>query len=843
MYQNIYISNKTDEEDALVYVWGDGKHNDAGLKIYPWSDFNYAFKLDDVGDKETIFGDRATKTFFWNKNQHNIFEKDIPREVRVLTDLYLQSDEVSVNHSILYLDIETSSEGGFADTERADKKITAIGCSINDEEIVFLLDEGKKLFPREKINDTEIILAFDTEEDLLQAFLKYYTDQKPTIITGWNIDIFDIPYLYRRIKLVLSNDDANLLSPIGHIHYNGMREKYQIAGVNCLDYLRMYKKFTYTIKPSYRLHDIGLAEVKMGKVLYEGSLDDLYEQDIHEFIKYNLQDVRIVKEIDKKHKMIDLVLNISHIGHTKYEDFLYPSKYIEGTIITYLHRQGKIVPNNREEGRAELEEKLQEDEEGFEGAYVKPPSPGLYNYVFNLDLQSLYPSIIMSLNISPESKMGKIINWNIEDYIKKTQDKYIVKINDVEDVLSRERLTLFIQSEKLMVSSNGVLYRSDKLGIIPEILDNWFNERIKFKDLMKKYVNEHNEELSSYYDRRQHVQKILLNSIYGVLGLPIFRFYDIDNAEAVTLTGQDVIKTTSKMLNIEFNKKTGIEKDHCIYIDTDSVYFSSQDLIKDKDPKQFTITLARELEEKTNNFYDVMANRMFFCNNHRFHIKGESISETALWIAKKRYAMLKIYDLEKNIDIDRKLKVTGLDVVRSSFPAAFQKIMSNILISILKQENKDVIDNMILSFRGEMDSLPFKDVAKNTSVQKIKEYDNKKEKGFKNFEKGCPAHVKASISYNRWLRINKLDNIYEPIRNGDKIKWAYLKNNPLGVPTMALKGFNDPQDLIDFVSKYVNYDALFESELKKKVQAFYDALSWGMIPTEVNQTVNKFFSF
>lgn len=880
MFQNIFITNRTEDSPATVYIWDDAK----GLITYPFADFDYAYKLDRNGTKETIFGDKVSKVFRWNEGARNIFESDVPRETRVLTDLYLDTDDVAKGHRVLNFDIEVAKVGDrFANIEKADGKITAIGChaQARDEYVVFLLDEDGRFQPRQQQTGNESVLAFDTEEELIQAFLAYYRDYEPTILTGWNICGFDTPYLYRRIAVLFDDETAKMLSPIGIIRYSRAREMYQIAGVSQLDYFLMYQKFTFARRPSYRLHDIGMYEVNMGKVEYEGSLDDFYKNDLKGFIEYNLQDVRIVAALDKKLKMIDLAVNISAIGHTPLEDYSYSSKYIEGTILTYLHRQGRVVPNKRAEGRAEFEERLENgEEEGFTGAFVKPPMPGLYEWVYNLDLQSLYPSIIMSLNISPETKIGYVRNWNLEEHMKGDCDQYIVEIGSVQNVVTREQFISFMNDEGFMISSNGVLYRSDKLGVIPEILDVWFNQRVEFKGLMKKFKKEGNDEQADYYDRRQHVQKILLNSIYGVLGLPIFRFYDLDNALAVTATGQDVIKASAKCLSQQYVKRGVAPKttdftakykevlkkelkkpnnkltkkdvaellktdDHCIYIDTDSVYFTASPLIPDGvDAKEFTIELAREMEGLLNRFYNPMAKKFFFCDKHRFVIKGEAVCETAFWVAKKRYAMKKVYDLESNMPFEKpKLGIKGLDVVRSSFPPAFAKFMSECLTVILDKTEKSVLDDMILKFRKDMNGMPFKMVARNTSVSSVKKVDDKKERGFKNFPSGASAHVKAAIAYNRWLRVNKLDKMHVTINDGDKIKYTYLKKNPLGIEAMALKGYDDPEELVKFVDQYMDYDALFEKELKNKLDDFYEAREWGMLPTDVNQEVTKFFSF
>lgn len=927
MYKNIYITNNSDTDPATVYLWDDEK----GLLTFAYADFNYAYKHDRNGTLQTIYGDRVSKTMHWRDGQPGIFESDVPRETRVLTDLYLNDDQVAKGHRILFFDIEVSSEGGFASVTKANKEITAIGCydQHNNREVMWIWDRDGTMGGTEKQVGKCLVKPFGTEAELLTDFLTFYTQLSPTILVGWNSNNYDIPYLYTRLLNVFDTDTANMLSPIGMVKFNQYRGRWQIAGVSCLDYLDMYQKFTYARRPSYRLDAIGMYEVNMGKVKYDGTLDTLFRDDIEKFIEYNLRDVHIVVAIDAKMKLIDLVMNISHVGHTQYDDYPYSSKYIEGTILTYLHRNGRVAPNKRAEGRAEFNERLADDEEGFAGAFVQPPMPGLYEWVYNLDLQSLYPSIIMSLNISPETRRGTVKNWNLDQHIKSKNGKYIVSIGSVENVLDYDQFVQFMNDEQLMISSNGVLYNKPiervvgkiieendviivelhatrlefpaKLdlenyltsknlrlnsggviveiigeGVIPSILNKWFSERVEYRKLHDKYLAEGNTELADYYDRRQHVQKILLNSIYGVLGLPIFRFYDLDNALAVTATGQDIIKTSAKFISrklialgakprtddwlvrytqvvMEEIKKGRLDpadapylmdpENLCIYIDTDSVYFTTEQFLDGSDPQQFTIDFARARENEINGFYDIMAKRMFFADKHRLVIRGESVCSTVFWAAKKRYAMNVNWDMEKNRSPKIPMKVKGLDVVRSSFPPAFQRIMSTVLDNILQKSPKATVDTAILDFRSHMNTLPFEEIARNTSVKEITKADMKREKSYIVFPKGMPAHVKASITYNRWLRNMKLDKDFEAIRDGDKIKYINLIKNEQGIQTMALKGYDDPPELVKFVADHIDYKATFDGDLKNKFQDFYNALEWGLLPTEQNQKASKFFEF
>ena len=840
MYQNIYVEDG--EGRGTVHLWDDQN----GYTTLPFSQFNYAYKPDNNGSVVSMTGVRVSKTKYYKFDDPTMFESDIPRETRVLTDLYLQDDTPSTGHKVVFFDIEVSMENGIPNIENPNNEVTAITLydSVTKEYTVLVLDKTVSRGNYKK-GDTDTYF-FKDEIDLLYKFVDVYESIGPTIITGWNSDYFDVPYLYNRLKQQCGNGVANKLSPIGKLKYSKFRKKWMIAGVSSLDYLDLYKKFTYGQQPNYRLDTIGRIEVGMGKVEYEGSLDELFRTDLDKFIEYNVQDVRIIVELDKKMKLIELVRGICHVGHVQYEDYCYSSKFLEGTIITYLHRKGIVVSNKPADGRQLMNDRMESDGEGFIGAYVKPPIPGLYDWVYSLDLQSLYPSIIMSLNISPETKSGFVTNWDIEKHRNNQIDVYLVRDKETDHVvrMNRENFVKFMNDSNLMISSNGVLYDTNKVGIIPEVLNQWFAERVEYKNLMKKYKNEGNLELADYYDRRQHIQKIFLNSLYGVLGLPIFRFFDIDNALAVTATGQDVIKNSANFANKLYQDKLQDTKDYCIYIDTDSLYFSSNALLpENKDPKEFTINLAHVIEKKLNAYYDDMSKELFFCDNHRFHIKGESVASKGLWIAKKRYAMNVVYDLESSLDIDNKMKVKGLDVIRSTFPPAFREFMNTVLTDVLNGIVKNEMDAKVLEFRIALDSRYYLDVARNTSVKNISEYEKGLSKQLNEFKKGTPAHVKACITYNKLLHHFKITNRYEKISDGEKIKYVYLKDNPLNLETVAVKGYNDPIEIVQLAETYIDYETLFVNELKTKLEDFYSALGWGLLPTDVNQKAEEFFSF
>jgi DNA polymerase elongation subunit (family B) len=462
----------------------------------------------------------------------------------------------------------------------------------------------------------------------------------------------------------------------------------------------------------------------------------------------------------------------------------------------------------------------------------------------------------MTLNISPETKVGKISNWDPEAWVRGEERQFTVVGKTKEFTYNRKELEEVIKGNQLGVAANGVLYTQKKPGLIADILDNWFNKRVEFRKLEKKYGEEGNIELYDFYAKRQLVQKILLNSMYGVLGLVAFRFYDIDNAEAVTITGQTVIKKTAEMANLKYQKELGTKDDYNVYIDTDSIYMMAEPLVKHRYPEYKTFdqnrmaaevnTIADETQSFLNSFYNLLAER-FFCipkEKHRFEIKKEYISKAGFWVAKKRYAQWMI--LKNGIPCD-KLDVKGLDVVRSSFPKAFQDFMAKMLKDILMGKTNEEINESLLEFKKSLPNLRINKIAKGGAIKELSKYDKgkwRKDSGLAiaNFEKGTPAHVKAGITYNRLLKFFECPFKYEPIRDGEKVKWVYLKSNPLGIDTLAFRDYNDPKEIMDFVEQYVDRDGIYKAELENKLTDFYNALKWEMASAD-SQNAKKFFEF
>lgn len=843
MYQNIFVDKKTE----TVFVWDDK----AGLVTVPVSDVTYAYRKRPGGRFKSLYGDDLEKIKNFSPRDPNLFESDVPLTTRVLIDAYEDSDEPSTGHVILFLDIEIDITNGFSTPQDAENEITAIALydDISKKHTALILDKDGRL--QNEVNQSDAtILAFDSEESLLSCFLNKMEEIRPTIITGWNVMEFDMPYLLNRISKVLGKTQSYRMSPINIAYINKAFGDPVIAGVSILDYMVLYKKFIGRNEPSYALGAIAKRVVQMDKIAYDGNLQDLFRSDINKYIEYNLNDVKLVVAIDKKLKFIELARNICHTGHVPYEYFGMSSRYIEGAMLIYLRRMGLVAPNKSLDGQAEFAARTEGDEDGYEGAFVKDPVPGRYDWVYDLDLTSMYPNIMISLNISPETVVSKVEGWDVEKYLR--NEYKTVKMAGTEYPI--DEFKKMMEEKKFSIASNGVIYSNDKTGLIPSILIKWFDERKALRKKAKEFAEAGNTEQYEFYNGRQGVQKILLNSAYGVLGLEVFRFYNKDNAEAVTITGQDIIKTTNKAINQYYKKVLEKDGDYVVYVDTDSAFASAVPIIEKtmpevdlKDEKQMTeaiLKVASDVQSFVNKFYDVMAKRFFNIDKHRFDIKQEVISKSSFWLAKKRYCQLIINKAGLPVD---ELEIKGIDVVRTGFPAVFRKFMKQFIVDVLKKVDQRKIDDDIVKFLEEINTLSVIELAKNTSVKfisldKTKNYNPKERKPFQTM-KGTPAQVKAALMYNDLIEKWGLTKHVQPIFNGQKIKWVYIRDNEYGIDALAMKADgNDPKEMLEFIEKYIDRKAMYEQELKSKLNDFYAILKWEY-PSLESRKAEEFFSF
>jgi len=852
-----------------MHIWDDTR----GHVSFPLDAVRYAYRPKAGGEYKSLYGDQLEEVMYYQDGDRSLFESDVSAEVKTLSKIYEDSDDVSEGHRIGIIDIEVDSTGGFPNIETGDKTITCIALYDGATETFtsFVLDPEKKIISRTertkfKPTDTKdyewVIKSFTKEDVMLRAFLHKWEECNFSIITGWNSNGFDLPYIYNRIREVLGKKAGYQLSSIRMCYMHQFTKTMRIAGISCLDYNQLYRKFIGKDQPSFTLGYIGQEEVEIGKVQFRGSLVTLYKQDLDKYVEYNLTDVKIVAALDKKLDFIHLARSVCHKGHVPYEWYMYSSRWIDGALLTYLHRNKLIAPNKPEGGKEAYEAMKEQGEEGFEGAYVKDPIPGLYDWVYSSDVTSLYPSVIMSLNISPETKVAKIDNWDTEKFVNGQVGAVTIGTTQY----TAEEFKEYIKDGKMSISSNGVVYRQDKIGVVPAILDMWFAERVEYRKLAAQFKEQGDKVKESFYDRRQLRQKIFLNSVYGTLGLPIFRFYDRDNAEATTVSGQHIIKMTEKFVNMFYTdrfaaKGKQVHTDFVIYIDTDSVYMSAWPLMQldgrsievTDENIQYVIDLSSQVAKGINEFYEFAIPSMFNLSKHRIKITPDVITSTSLWVKKKRYAMMKVYDMEKKrkvFDKDGKtlgqLAVKGIDVVRTSFPARFRKFSGELLNMILRKHPKDAIDDRILQMETEIKTLPVEDVAKNTSVNFIsrKGDSNYNPVGRKMFTiptPKTPPQVGAALMYNDMLRKFGLQRQFEPIHNSQKIKWVYLKENPHALDYLAIKADGtDPDEILEIINTYVDRRAMYEKELKTKIMKFYAVMRW-VYPCITARIADSFF--
>ena len=500
MYQNVFIDKLRNE----IHLWDDiHGHTQSSLDT-----IRYAYKRCPGGKYKSLYGDELTKVYNFNEHDPDLFESDVLPEMRVLLDVYDESDEISSGHKIVIIDIEVSTEGGFPNVDEGDKTITAIALydQCSNKYYQYILDPEKKI----SSSDTKdlCLQSFRIEEDLLSAFLNKWEEIKPTIVSGWNCNKFDIPYLYNRIKAVLGKREGYRLSPVNIAYQNKYTKKMTVAGISQMDYMDLYKKFIGVMKPSWSLANVAKDEgLAQQKLTYKGSLNDLYKNDLHRYVEYNLADVKVVVELDKKYDFIYLARSVCHKGHVPYEWFQMSSRFIDGAILMYLKRNNLIAPNKPVGGREEYEEMEKDGEDGFTGAYVKEPIVGLYDWIYSADITSLYPSVIMSLNISPETKVNKIEGWDRIAY--DNGDIQIIKLGNNSYTLNEFKK--MVDNYAFSISSNGVVYKQNFKGVVPTILNDWFSERVEYRKLANKYAKEGNKEQEGFFDRRQKRQKIFLN--------------------------------------------------------------------------------------------------------------------------------------------------------------------------------------------------------------------------------------------------------------------------------------------------------------------------------------------
>ena len=740
---------------------------------------------------------------------------------------------------IAYLDIETGSENGFPNIETASEEVTAITVKIDKKCYVF--GRGEFLNDRKDV----FYFRFDSERALLQKFFEMWDKESPDIITGWNIETFDIPYLVNRSQRLFDDkkDPSKLLSPWRKIREYMMYglggkeiQTYEIYGVETLDYLSTYRKFTSINQESYRLDHIAFVELGERKLDYseQGSLHLLYKNDYQKFIEYNIKDVELVEQLEGKMKLLEMVVSLAYLSKVNYGNTFGQVRMWDTLIYNNLLRKNIVIPPKTHASKSS----------NFEGAFVKEPQIGSHNWVVNFDLNSLYPHLIMQYNISPET----LITDELPPELQKVKDSRPGVDGLLDETLDLQALEKY----KVTYTPNNEFYKTDKQGFLPEMMQQIYDNRVKYKNLMieakKKLEKEKDRKekrklsnLISKYHNMQLNLKITLNSAFGAMGNQHFRYFDQRIAEAITTSGQLSIKWIEKEINRYLNSilKPEEEKDYVVAVDTDSVYICMDDLVKQVygdniEDKTKVINFldkvcAEQMEKIIDKSYDKLRN---YVNafEQKMVMKRENLADKALWTAKKRYIM-NVYDSEGVRYEEPKLKMMGIEAIRSSTPSACKDKMKDIFKIIMNGTEDDVI-TYIDDFRKEFMTLGAEEIFFPRSVRGLEKYHDSAHL----YKKGSPVHVKAALLYNKLLKDKKLTNDYPVIKDGEKIKFAYLKKqNIVGGDAIGIMNQLPPElELED----YIDYDKMFEKSFVEPMRVILDAVGW---QTEKVSTLESFF--
>jgi DNA polymerase elongation subunit (family B) len=724
---------------------------------------------------------------------------------------------------LVTLDIEVASEQGFPDVESCVEEILAI--SIQDYTSKKIITWGVKPFNNVRKDVTYHLC--ESEYALLNSFINYWIQNTPEVITGWNIQLYDIPYIAKRLNRVLGEKLMKRLSlwglvSEGEIFINGRKHTvFDIGGVTQLDYMDLYKKFTYKAQESYRLDYI--AEVELGQKKLDHSefntFKDFYTKGWQKFIEYNIVDVELVDRLEDKMKLIELALTMAYDAKVNYADVFYQVRMWDNIIYNYLKKRDIVIP---QKNRSSKNEK-------YAGAYVKEPIPGKYDWVVNFDLNSLYPHLIMQYNISPETLMD-------ERHPTATVDK----------ILNQE--LNFDEYKDYAVCANGAMFRKDVRGILPELMEKMYNERVIFKkkmiDAKKAYEKKKSKELEKEIARCNNIQmakKISLNSAYGAIGNQYFRYYKLENAEAITLSGQVSIRWIETKMNAYINKLLKTEDvDYVIASDTDSIYLNMGPVVdavfkgREKTTESIVSFLDKvaslELEKYIEGSYQELADYVN-AYDQKMQMKRENIADRGIWTAKKRY-ILNVWNSEGVAYTEPKLKMMGIEAVKSSTPAPCRQMIKDGLKLMMSGTEEQVIE-FIDECRAKFKKLSPEQISFPRSVSDVNKYQSSSTI----YTKGTPIHVRGALLFNHYVKEAKLTNKYSLIQNGEKIKFVYLKK-PNTIHENIISFIQEfPKELN--LDKFIDYELQFEKAFLEPLKSILDAIGWN-----VEKTVNLelFFS-
>jgi len=865
-----------------------------GKRIYREYQSKYTFYyIDPRGKYKSVYGDplsrivcKSTKDFRKEvaiNRDKKLFESDINPIFQCLSENYLNQDAPKLN--IAFFDIETDfdPERGFADPSDPFMPITSISVYLQWLDTMVCLAVPPKTLTmdeaRAELEGIDNVMLFEKEADMIDTFLTLIEDSD--ILSGWNSEGYDIPYTVNRTARVLSKDDTRRFCLWGQLPKKRTYEKFgkesetfDLVGRVHLDSLNLYRKYTYEERHTYRLDAIGEIEVGENKVPYEGTLDALYNNDFRKFIEYNIQDTALLDKLDKKLRFIDLSNTIAHENTVLIQTTMGAVAVTEQGIVNEAHHRGLQVPNRQ-----------RRDDEATQaaGAYVAFPKKGLHKWIASMDLNSLYPSVIRALNMAPETVVGQIRPVISDDrvhtdmFLKKKSfaaswegrfcteeyEAVMEKRKDISltidwedgrsDVLSGAEIykLVFDSNMPWMLSANGTIFTTEFEGVIPGILKRWYAERKDLQAKLKKAKDAGNAAEIEYWDKRQLVKKILLNSLYGAILNPGCRFFDKRIGQSTTLTGRTIVKHMSAEANKVITGVYDHTGDAVIYGDTDSVYFSAYPTLKDdiesgKIPwnTDNAIKLYDQVADAVDSTFVEMMARQFHCMKSRATVIAaarEVVAESGLYITKKRYAAL-VVDIEGyRTDTDGKpgkVKAMGLDLRRSDTPVFMQEFLSELLLMVLTDKPRADVLERITEFRQQFHERPGWEKGSPKRANKVGHYRRLEEKQGK---ANMPGHVRASINWNTLRRMNG-DKYSEEVVDGMKVIVCKLKPNPLGYTSVAYP--TDQMRLPDWFKELPFDDAaMAETIIDNKLDNLIGVLNYPLEDTKRHNTFTSLFDF
>ena len=885
-----YIDGYFDRSSDIIRVV-ERQNKERVFKEYP---IKYTFYHEDPGGKfKSTTGKplsrivcKNTKDFHKelaiNRNK-TLFESDVNPIFQCLSENYLNKDAPDLNIAFFDIEADFDPEKGFSQPSDPFMPITAITVSLQwlDTMVTFAMppktmgiEEAKEI-----TKGIDNLYLYKDEADMLKAFLDIIEDAD--VISGWNSEGYDLPYIINRIKKVMSKDDTRRLCLWKQMpkkrtfeRFGREQETYDLVGRVHLDSLELYRKYTYEERHSYRLDAIGEHEIGEKKTIYEGSLDQLYNQDFRTFVEYNRQDVALLDKLDRKLRFIALSNELAHANTVLLQTTLGAVAVTEQAIINEAHRRGVQVPNRP---------KRDETSTTAAGAYVAYPRKGLHSWIGSMDINSLYPSVIRALNMAPECVMGQLRPTYTDEYIEEQMtlqkksfagawenhfgsleyDAVMEKRKDISinvdwedgktDVMSGAEIykMIFESNNPMMISANGTIFTSEFEGVIPGLLARWYKERKEMQAMLKKAKEANNDAEIEFWDKRQLVKKINLNSLYGAILNPGCRFFDKRIGQSTTLTGRQI----AKHMSAEVNKIITGEYDHVgkaiIYGDTDSVYFSAYPVLQEEIKqgqvpwgKDNVITLYDQICNQANTTFPDFMMQAFHCPKTRSDVIAaarEVVADTGLYITKKRYAV-RVYDLEgdrkDNDGALGKVKAMGLDLKRSDTPVFMQNYLKTLLDMVLQLKDEKELLESITEFRREFKERPGFEKGSPKRANKIGHYQRLEEKQGK---ANMPGHVRASINWNTLKRMNG-DKYSQEIVDGMKVIVCKLKQNPLGYTSVAYP--TDQLRLPDWFKELpFDGDAMEEVIIDNKLGNLIGVLNYDLESTKQKTTFSNLFEW